>query len=120
MNRKFAYIETHDPDYKSVTRIKNYITDENVKLILNLHDGSGYYRKEHVDWLHSPDRWGQSSIIDQKNLDIKKYGNLEEISSEVCEYINSYLIREKDFYTIKNTETRLGDKEMEKSSYNFV
>jgi hypothetical protein len=120
MNRKFAYIETHDPDYKSVMRIKSYITDENVKLILNLHDGSGYYRKEHIDWLHSPNRWGQSSIIDQKSLNIEVYGNLEEISSKVCEHINSNLIREKDFYNIKNTETRLGDKEMEKSLTYFA
>jgi len=120
MNRKFAYIETHDPDFHAVTRIKNYITDENVRLILNLHDGSGYYREEHKDWLHSPNRWGQSAIIDQEILDIEKYGNLEDISSRVCEYINKYLIREKDYYSVKNTKTRLGDKEMEKSLTYFA
>lgn len=120
MNRKFAYIETQDPDYNSVMRIKNYIKKKNVKLILNLHDGSGYYRKEHIDWLHSPDRWGQSSIIDQTTLNLEKYGNLEEISSQVVNHVNKNLIREKDYYSIKNTKTRLGDKEMEKSLTYFA
>ena len=44
MNRKFAHVEKDDPDYNSVMKIKDVITDKNVTLILNLHDGSGYYR----------------------------------------------------------------------------
>ncbi|XPV68729.1 MAG: M99 family carboxypeptidase catalytic domain-containing protein [Halarcobacter sp.] len=120
MNRKFAYIETHDPDYKSIMRIKSYITADDVKLILNLHDGSGYYRPKYKDWLHSPNRWGQSSIIDQISIDLEKYGNLEEISAQVVDHVNKNLIREKDYYSIKNTETRLGDKEMEKSLTYFA
>lgn len=120
MNRKFAYIETHDPDYKSIMRIKSYITADDVKLILNLHDGSGYYRPKYKDWLHSPNRWGQSSIIDQISIDLEKYGNLEEIFAQVVDHVNKNLIREKDYYSIKNTETRLGDKEMEKSLTYFA
>jgi hypothetical protein len=115
MNRKFAHISKNDPDYTSVQRIKKYMTDKSVKLILNLHDGSGFYRKEHIDSLHAPYRWGQSSIIDQSKLDDLEYGNLEEISKMICGHINSNLIRERDLYRVKNTETRLGDKEMAKS-----
>jgi len=120
MNRKFAELSTDDPDYNSVQRIKKYITDPDVKVVLNLHDGSGFYRKEHIDWSHSPNRWGQSSIIDQKSLDIEAYGNLEDISKEVCAHVNENLIKPKDYYSVKNTHTKLGDKEMEKTLTYFA
>lgn len=115
MNRKFAEISKDDPDYTTVQRIKEYIISDEVKLILNLHDGSGFYRKEYINNTFSPNRWGQCSIIDQSNLQIDKYGNLEEISQSVIDSINKKLIRKRDVYSIKNTETRLGDIEMEKS-----
>ncbi len=120
MNRKFASLSANDPDYESIQRIKRYITSPNVKVVLNLHDGSGFYRKEHINWSFSPDRWGQSSIIDQSTLDIQKYGNLEDIAKEVCDYVNKNLIRERDSYRVKNTETRLGNKEMEKTLTYFA
>ncbi|MCP5062994.1 MAG: deacylase [Ignavibacteriae bacterium] len=120
MNRKFAALNKNDPDYKSIQRIKSYIRSPNVKVILNLHDGSGFYREKFIDKLHSPRRWGQSSIIDQANLDIEAYGNLEDISKEVCSHVNKNLIRERDSYSVKNTHTRLGDKEMEKTLTYFA
>ncbi len=120
MNRKFAKLVSNDPDYNSVQRIKKYITSEDVKVILNLHDGSGFYRKKFIDKMHSPFRWGQSSIIDQAKLNIDAYGNLEDISKEVCAYLNENLIRERDRYSVKNTHTKLGDKEMEKTLTYFA
>jgi len=120
MNRKFADISKKDPDYDSIQRIKKYIASDNVKLILNLHDGSGFYRKKYVDSLHSPYRWGQSSIIDQSKVNVEKYGNLLEISQRVCEYLNQNLIRDEDSYLVHNTKTRLGDKEMEKTLTYFA
>lgn len=115
MNRKFAALSSDDPDYNTVERIKKYIKSDEVKLILNLHDGSGFYREEYINNKMSPSRWGQCAIVDQSTLDINKYGNLEEISSKVVKAINTKLIREQDMYHVKNTETRLGDKEMEKT-----
>ena len=115
MNRKFASLSENDPDYNAVERIKKYIKADEVKLILNLHDGSGFYRKKYYSSLLSPRRWGQCSIIDQSELDIDEYGNLEEISTKVVDGINKKLIRSRDIYHVKNTKTRLGDKEMEKT-----
>ena len=115
MNRKFAYLSKEDPEYDTVERIKSYIRDERVKVVLNLHDGSGYYRPTYVDKLHSPYRWGQCSIIDQSNLDISKYGNLKEISSKVVEHVNNNLLKKEDIYHVHNTRTVEGDKEMEKT-----
>ncbi len=115
MNRKFAFIKDDDPDYNTIQRIKRYILAPEVKIVLNLHDGSGFYRKKYQSWSFSPDRWGQSSIIDQSTLNVEDYGNLEDISTQVCEYVNQNLIRKRDYYSVKNTHTRLGDKEMEKT-----
>ncbi len=120
MNRKFATLSDDDPDFNSIQRIKKYITSPEVKVVLNLHDGSGFYRKDYQSWSFSPDRWGQSSIIDQSTLNIENYGNLEDISKQVCEHVNQNLIRDRDYYSVKNTHTRLGDKEMEKTLTYFA
>lgn len=120
MNRKFADISKKDPDYESVVRIKNFIKDSNVKAVLNLHDGSGYYRKKYIDKMHSPYRWGQSAIVDQAKVDIQKYGNLQEIAQEVCNHVNENLIRKEDSYLVHNTKTSQGDKEMAKTLTYYV
>ena len=115
MNRKFAKLSKKDPEYKTVERIKNLITNDKVKMVVNLHDGSGYYRKKYINKMYSPYKWGQCSIIDQKNIDVEKYANLAEISSKVVKHVNKHLISNKDKYHQHNTKTRDGDKEMEKS-----
>lgn len=115
MNRKFSSIDGNDPDYTAVSSIKSLITDEAVALIVNLHDGSGFYRKKYINKQLNPKRWGNSSIIDQKNLQGVKYGNLEEIANSVVKGINKYLIDPKHKYHVKNTKTREGDVEMLKS-----
>lgn len=120
MNRKFASLSPKDPEYKLVKRIKKYIAAPEVKMVVNLHDGSGFYRKVHTNWTFSPNRWGQSSIIDQSFIDVEDYGNLEDISTQVCEHVNKFLLRKRDSYRVKNTNTRLGDKEMEKTLTYFA
>ena len=115
MNRKFANLSKNDPEYKAVERIKSYISDDQVKLIVNLHDGSGFYRPTYEDKLHSPYKWGQCSIIDQENLKIEKYSNLAKISNEVVAHVNKSLITDEHIYHLHNTRTVEGDKEMEKT-----
>ncbi len=117
MNRKFAQLSQNDPDYNTVQRIKNYIKKDEVKMIVHLHDGSGFYRKEKIDNMFSPKRWGNCSIIDQEKIDAKKYGNLEEISTQVVSSIN---VNARDIYHVRNTQTKMGDKEMEKALTYFA
>lgn len=114
MNRKFANLSEEDPEYHIVDRIKGYIEKDNVKLIVNLHDGSGFFRHKYIDSLHSPYKWGQCSIIDQEKID-SKYGNLKEISQDVCNHVNNYLIKPEHAYRLHNTKTAQGDKEMAKT-----
>jgi len=120
MNRKFAHLSKKDPEYKTVQRIKSYIKDDSVKLVVNLHDGSGFFRPTYEDKLHSPQRWGQCSIIDQKNVNVQKYGNLAEISAQVVSYVNENLMDDEHKYYQHNTKTKDGDKEMEKTLTYFA
>ena len=120
MNRKFASLSTKDTEYATVQRIKNYIKDDKIKLVVNLHDGSGFYRPKYIDKQHSPYRWGQCSIIDQSKINISKYGNLEEISTEVVKHVNKSLLKKEDIYHIHNTRTVEGDKEMAKTLTYFA
>jgi hypothetical protein len=115
MNRKFADLEADDPDYETIRKIKAHIIDERVKLIVNLHDGSGFYRDSYVDSEHSPHKWGQCSIIDQEKLDCPQYGSLKEISARVVEHVNENLIDEEHRYWLNNTKTAQGNEEMAKT-----
>ena len=115
MNRKFNVLSKKDPEFAEVQKIKKIILSENVDIVVNLHDGSGFYKKEYINKMHNPNRWGQSIIIDQKKLAVEKYGSLEKIADNVQSYINKRLKNKNKFFYVKNTETRKGDVEMEKS-----
>ena len=125
MNRKFAYLPKDDPEYEIIQRIKRYITDPHVKLILNLHDGSGFYRPMYIDKTHNPNKWGQSLVIDQEILyNIKEYNDTYSIAKQVVDHINKYLLKKEDKYRVKNTHTRFDktyeQKEMEKTLTYFA
>jgi hypothetical protein len=120
MNRKFASLNAEDPDFEAVRKIKQYITDEQVKLIVNLHDGSGYYRPKYIDKEHSPHKWGQCSIVDQERVECPDYGNLQEISYSVVDHVNANLIRKEDRYSYNNTKTAQGNEEMAKTLTYFA
>ena len=115
MNRKFKSIQVNDPEYQLVEKIKRIITDGQVEVILNLHDGSGFYRPRYVDPLHNPERWGQSLIIDQEQIDIPRYGKLQDIATAVSQRVNHKLDDVQQAYYVKNTRTREGNVEMEKT-----
>lgn len=115
MNRKFADLAKDDPDYETVQKIKSYINDKNVKLIVNLHDGSGFYRPTYEDKEHSPYKWGQCSIIDQESIKTNSYPDLVKLSNEVVKHVNRSLIKDEHKYHLLNTRTNEGDKEMEKT-----
>jgi len=68
MNRKFSVIEKDDPDYFVVNKIKKIILDKKVDLVLNLHDGHGFFRKNYENAIFNPNAWGQATIIDQEKI----------------------------------------------------
>lgn len=115
MNRKFKDIHDHDPEYQLVEKIKRIIRDEQVDIILNLHDGSGFYRPTYIDRLHGPQRWGQSLIIDQVAVPGVAYGHLNEIAKTIVKTANARIKNREHVYYVKNTRTRRGNQEMEKT-----
>ena len=119
MNRKFSQLHKTDPEYNAVQKIKSIILDEQVDIILNLHDGSGFYSATYIDRLRNPQRWGQTVIIDQEEISSARFSKLGEIARRVVNGANPHL-EQKYRYAVKNTRTREGDKEMEKSLTYFA
>jgi hypothetical protein len=107
VNRKFSTLSEDDPDYFMVQRIKKYIVDPKVSMVINLHDGSGFYRKKYIDKNRNPYKWGNSSIIDQEYLpNVTKYKNIKKISDSICRHVNKNLIDKEHVFATKNTHTR--------------
>jgi hypothetical protein len=96
-----------------------------VAMVINLHDGSGFYRPTYIDKLHNPYKWGNSSIIDQEILpNIKKYKNIKKISDAICEHVNKNLLKKEHYFRTKNTHTKFKktkeEKEMSKTLTYFA
>ena len=117
MNRKFSSIEKNDPDYDTVTKVKEIILDKKVDLILNLHDGYGFYRNKYENAIFNPNAWGQATIIDQEKINgLDKFGNLDEIASQVNDSLNKdNLFKDYHSFGVKNTETKFKDEQMQLS-----
>jgi len=115
MNRKFATLDRSDPEYPLIKQIKSLIRAPEVNGVINLHDGSGFYRSQYIDHKHNSLRWGQSTIIDQAKLPGVPYGKLASIANGVCKQVNAHLLDTEHRYSLKNTRTREGDVEMAKT-----
>lgn len=120
MNRKFLYLDEKDPEFATVRRIQDLIACPDVRLVLNLHDGSGYYRPVYEDKMKNPNRWGQSIIIDQERLDASTMGNLADLADRVAASANKKLLSPHHAINVRNTRTAEGDREMEKSLSYFA
>jgi len=120
MNRKFAYIKKGDKDAQTIKDIKKIITDKRVSLILNLHDGHGFYRKDSSGKVFNPKAWGQTCVIDQCKLLNEPFGNLDTIASSVTKIVNQKLILPHHSFNVKNTKTKLHDEDMQQSLTYFA
>jgi hypothetical protein len=121
MNRKFADIDSKDADLEAVRDVQKIITDKQVGLVLNLHDGHGFYRKEHLNTIFNPNAWGQTCVIDQGILDMEHpYGNLNDIASRVSREINNGLLEAHHLFDVRNTNTRFDDETMKHSLTYFA
>lgn len=121
LNRKFANLDPKDPDYKTVQRIKELILLPEVSMVINLHDGWGFYKPTYVDALQNPKRWGNSSVIDTSEINASKYNDLENIATQTVNSVNASLADPKHAYHLKNTKTEeLNDTEMLKALTYFV
>ncbi|WP_373036014.1 M99 family carboxypeptidase catalytic domain-containing protein [Sulfurimonas sp.] len=121
MNRKFSVIKKNDKDSSIVKEIKEIILSKQVSLVLNLHDGNGFYRKENKGNIFNPNAWGQTCVIDQCQLKQNQpFGNLNSIASTVTEKINKKLLKQHHTLDVKNTNTKFDDEAMQLSLTYFA
>ncbi|MDD3596539.1 M99 family carboxypeptidase catalytic domain-containing protein [Sulfuricurvum sp.] len=120
MNRKFAKIDGNDPDFQIVREIQELIVNQDVNLVLNLHDGHGFYRKQTINDLYNPQAWGQACIIDQKMIPNVEFGNLSEIAERVSKESNIGLCEDVHEFNVKNTQTKDLDTVMQQSLTYFA
>ena len=122
MNRKFAHIKKSDPDYETVKAIEKLILDKDVDLILNLHDGHGFYRQRYKNGTFNPKAWGQSCVIDQIciNDSNNSFAKLADIAQSVSKTLNKGLIKKHHQFNVKNTHTKIKDKAMQLSLTYFA
>lgn len=122
MNRKFSVIEKDDPDYFIIERVKKIILDKKVDLILNLHDGHGFYRETYENAIFNPKAWGQATIIDQDKInELNKFGDLDNIATKVRNNLNNdKLFQEYHSFGVKNTQTKFKDEQQQLSLTYFA
>jgi len=121
MNRKFAHIKKNDKDKRIIEEVKATILAPEVSLVLNLHDGHGFYRKKHQGSIFNPNAWGQTCVIDQCNLKTEQpFGSLNDIAISVKNSINKKLLKKHHSFDVKNTNTKYDDEAMQLSLTYFA
>jgi len=120
MNRKFVHISKKDPDFHIIRDIKKIILSKKIDLILNLHDGHGFYRKKWQSHIFNPKAWGQALIIDQMVIPSQKYKELGKICNSIADKINNSVFNKVHMFRVKNTKTKLHDKQMRLSLTYFA
>ena len=120
MNRKFADDCELNYEAKVVKVLKQLIQESNC--LLNLHEGSGFYRPDYQDEMKNPMRFGQSIIADTHVFENEKAGiriDLKSMGEEVIEKINQHISDPELHFHFNNHGTRRSDsrhKEQRKSA----
>lgn len=106
MNRKFQLREENgDPDNKVVNLAKSLM--DQADIILNLHQGYGFYSPVWIDGTRNPVRWGQCNVIDTPTFDLPdgRRLELEHFARKVTGKINSQIADKKYHFQVNNTNT---------------
>ncbi|MDR3204810.1 MAG: hypothetical protein LBV23_08710 [Deltaproteobacteria bacterium] len=106
MNRKFDEVNFSDPDFERVEIIKNLIAESD--LMLNLHDGSGFFRPKWENDLFNPDRYGQCIIADADVFTHPKTGKvikLAEMANKVIAKLNAEIPEPQYKFHFNNHDT---------------
>jgi hypothetical protein len=106
LNRKFQPSEKNeDPDDKIAGLAKSLM--DRADLILNLHQGYGFYSPVWIDQARNPIRWGQSNVIDISTFHLPDGRRLylENFAEEVAKEINTKLADKRYHFHVNNTNT---------------
>jgi hypothetical protein len=106
MNRKFQLSEEGlDPDHKVVSLAKSLM--DRADIILNLHQGYGFYSPIWIDHTRNPIRWGQCNVIDAPAFDLPDGRRLEldHFARKVIGKINLQIADKRYYFHVNNTNT---------------
>jgi hypothetical protein len=106
MNRKFQpREESEDPDNKVVGLAKSLM--DQADIILNLHQGYGFYSPVWIDGTRNPVRWGQCNVIDAPTFDLPdgRRLELEHFARKVTRKINLQIADKTYHFQVNNTNT---------------
>lgn len=112
MNRKFDGDLGQDPDQARVEILKELMAESD--LLLNLHDGSGYYRPTWENDLANPNRYGQCIIADADSYTDPKSGRtlpLGDYARQVVARVNEDIADDLYKFHFLNTNTAASDSE---------
>ncbi len=110
MNRKFKEGLKDDPDLKIIDTLKSLIAESD--LLLNLHDGSGFYRPKWESTMFGPHRYGQCLIADTDLYHHKATGRnipLAMYAQKVIEAVNKEIDEPRHHFHFFNTKTSDND-----------
>ena len=107
MNRKFSNSTRKDTyEEKVVDILKELIAKSD--LLLNLHDGSGFYSENWISNMRNPMRYGQSIIADSEVFTNPKTGKqlfLGQMAREVSKEINKHILNKSYHFHFNNHQT---------------
>jgi hypothetical protein len=106
MNRKFQPCEEDEDADCKVVRLAKSLMDR-ADIILNLHQGYGFYSPIWIDGTRNPIRWGQCNVIDAPIFDLPdgRRLELEHFAQKVIGKINSQIGDRAYHFHVNNTNT---------------
>jgi len=106
MNRKFGSNKKKGYETEVVAILKKLIAESD--LLLNMHDGSGFFAETWISPTRNPKKYGQSIIADADTY-ISRKSNLKlelgEMAREVCRRMNLHIEDPAHFFRFNNHRT---------------
>jgi len=110
-NRRFDSPLSADSNDDQVIMVLQQLIEES-DVLLNLHDGSGFYRDTYIDRLHNPYRFGQSIIVDCESYRSERSGEvilLGEIARSVVSRVNEQIENASYHFHFSNHDSLAAD-----------
>jgi predicted deacylase len=108
MNRKFDVREAEEKNYEAeiVAILKQLIRESD--LLLNLHEGSGFYAPTWINAMENPGRFGQSIIFDAADYTVSGTGrmiHLRAMAESVVNRVNEQITKERYLFRVNDHDT---------------
>ncbi|HOD54386.1 MAG TPA: M14/M99 family metallopeptidase [Candidatus Cloacimonadota bacterium] len=106
MNRRFDEPKTNIFEDQVVEILKELMHKSDI--LLNLHEGGGYYRETYIDKMHNPMKFGQCIIADTDSFYVEKKAQtikLGDIARTICLAVNPKISDEKYHFRFNNHNT---------------